>query len=314
LTEQTRPKEEDGDAHRGKHQQKVTMEHVHVHEAGQAIVGRGETPGGVRLDSECLDLRIELCWRSIMDENRDTLMRMAAFEQVRSLNEVHNHLTANELNAASAFPSSISFRIPAELMNPDRAWTIFFSSARLATPSANSRLQIDFVLPIGRRALANLHFPPPRLVCVPDRRSQNAQIAARWPPALQNPVSGRNCLTVCGPQLHFWRSGRAFTARCRDKSASVADQQPRPPVDGTPTVATGNLFVGWNCARLLLFLAARMRRLGGDTIIGGSLPPERSAPRAQLWRSASDWTKAGALRRIKINVTFLVAKKSTEAG
>jgi hypothetical protein len=31
--------------HRGKGQQKVTVEHVHVHEGGQAIVGNVETPG-----------------------------------------------------------------------------------------------------------------------------------------------------------------------------------------------------------------------------------------------------------------------------
>jgi hypothetical protein len=32
--------------HRGKGQQKVTVEHVHVHSGGQAIVGSVETPGG----------------------------------------------------------------------------------------------------------------------------------------------------------------------------------------------------------------------------------------------------------------------------
>jgi hypothetical protein len=32
--------------HRGKGTQKVTVEHVHVHEGGQAIVGNVETPGG----------------------------------------------------------------------------------------------------------------------------------------------------------------------------------------------------------------------------------------------------------------------------
>jgi hypothetical protein len=33
--------------HRGKGQQKVTVEHVHVHAGGQAIVGAVEPPGGV---------------------------------------------------------------------------------------------------------------------------------------------------------------------------------------------------------------------------------------------------------------------------
>jgi hypothetical protein len=32
--------------HRGKGQQKVTVEHVHVHAGGQAVVGPVETPGG----------------------------------------------------------------------------------------------------------------------------------------------------------------------------------------------------------------------------------------------------------------------------
>jgi len=32
--------------HRGKGQQKVTVEHVHVHSGGQAIVGAVATPGG----------------------------------------------------------------------------------------------------------------------------------------------------------------------------------------------------------------------------------------------------------------------------
>jgi hypothetical protein len=38
--------------HRGKGQQKVTVEHVHVHEGGQAIVGTVETGGGVRTKRE----------------------------------------------------------------------------------------------------------------------------------------------------------------------------------------------------------------------------------------------------------------------
>ncbi len=39
--------------HRGKGQQKVTVEHVHVHKGGQAIVGNVESPrGGVRQDLE----------------------------------------------------------------------------------------------------------------------------------------------------------------------------------------------------------------------------------------------------------------------
>ena len=38
--------------HRSKGQQKVTVEHVHVHAGGQAIVGAVETPGGVASENE----------------------------------------------------------------------------------------------------------------------------------------------------------------------------------------------------------------------------------------------------------------------
>jgi putative restriction endonuclease len=51
-----------------------------------------------------------------MDEaDRDTLLRMAAFEHVRRLSEVHDHLTANELKPGFIFDGD---RIP--LINPRR--------------------------------------------------------------------------------------------------------------------------------------------------------------------------------------------------
>lgn len=49
------------------------------------------------------------------DNDRDTLMRMAAFEHVRRLSEVHDHLTANELSPGFVFEGE---RIP--LVNPQR--------------------------------------------------------------------------------------------------------------------------------------------------------------------------------------------------
>ncbi len=49
------------------------------------------------------------------DLDRDTLMRMAAFEHVRGLNEVYDHLTANELRPGFVFDGE---RIP--LVNPQR--------------------------------------------------------------------------------------------------------------------------------------------------------------------------------------------------
>ena len=47
--------------------------------------------------------------------DRDTLMRMAAFEHVRRLGEVHDHLTATELKPGFVFEGE---RIP--LINPQR--------------------------------------------------------------------------------------------------------------------------------------------------------------------------------------------------
>ena len=49
------------------------------------------------------------------DNDRDTLMRMAAFEHVRRLGEVHDHLTANELKPGFVFEGA---RVP--LVNPQR--------------------------------------------------------------------------------------------------------------------------------------------------------------------------------------------------
>jgi putative restriction endonuclease len=49
------------------------------------------------------------------DPNRDTLIRMAAFEHVRRLGEVHDHLTATELKPGFIFDDE---RIP--LINPQR--------------------------------------------------------------------------------------------------------------------------------------------------------------------------------------------------
>ena len=46
---------------------------------------------------------------------RDVLMRMAAFEQVQSLQQVHDHLTTNELKPGFVFEGN---RIP--LVNPQR--------------------------------------------------------------------------------------------------------------------------------------------------------------------------------------------------
>jgi len=51
----------------------------------------------------------------LSDSDRDKLIRLAAFEQVRRLSESHDHLTANEFRAGFAFNGE---RIP--LINPQR--------------------------------------------------------------------------------------------------------------------------------------------------------------------------------------------------
>jgi putative restriction endonuclease len=52
---------------------------------------------------------------AVGDVDRDTLMRLAAFEHVRKVGEVHDHLTANELKPGFMFQGE---RIP--LINPQR--------------------------------------------------------------------------------------------------------------------------------------------------------------------------------------------------
>ena len=49
------------------------------------------------------------------DQDRDTLMRIAAFEHVRELSEIYDHLTASELRPGFVFHVE---RIP--LVNPQR--------------------------------------------------------------------------------------------------------------------------------------------------------------------------------------------------
>ena len=53
--------------------------------------------------------------QQMADAGRDTLMRMTAFEHVRRLSEVHDHLTATELKPGFVFQGE---RIP--LINPQR--------------------------------------------------------------------------------------------------------------------------------------------------------------------------------------------------
>src|SRR3984893_16648059 len=51
----------------------------------------------------------------MIDHDQDTVLRLAAFEHVRRLSEIHDHLTATELKPGFVFESE---RIP--LINPQR--------------------------------------------------------------------------------------------------------------------------------------------------------------------------------------------------
>ena len=77
------------------------------------------------------------------DSDRDTLMRMTAFEHVRELHEVHDHLTANELKPGFIFDGK---RIP--LINPQRGifkpqQMRFLLSIKTVFPRPGSKIWYD---------------------------------------------------------------------------------------------------------------------------------------------------------------------------
>jgi hypothetical protein len=69
------------DKHRGKGQQKVTVEHVHVHQGGQAIVGNIQTGGGVQPkkeeqpDAKTITHAPEPEMRSAFEKVRETMLQ-----------------------------------------------------------------------------------------------------------------------------------------------------------------------------------------------------------------------------------------------
>jgi hypothetical protein len=77
----------------------------------------------------------------IPDAHNDTMMRMAAFEHVRRLGEIHDHLTAFELRPG--FPY-LGQRVP--LANPQRG---IFNAAADAVPTVDQ----DRVPEAGRKGL-----------------------------------------------------------------------------------------------------------------------------------------------------------------
>ena len=79
----------------------------------------------------------------IPDNDQDTQMRMAAFDRVRELQEIHDHLTANELSPGFIFEGN---RIP--LVNPQRGifkprQMRFLLSIRTVFPVPGGRIWYD---------------------------------------------------------------------------------------------------------------------------------------------------------------------------
>lgn len=79
----------------------------------------------------------------IPDNDQDTQMRMAAFDRVRELQEIHDHLTANELSPGFIFEGK---RIP--LVNPQRGifkprQMRFLLSIRTVFPAPGGRIWYD---------------------------------------------------------------------------------------------------------------------------------------------------------------------------
>jgi putative restriction endonuclease len=77
------------------------------------------------------------------ESDRDTLMRLAAFERVRRLSETHDHLTATNLKGGFDFEGQ---RIP--LFNPQRGIfkaqrMRFLLSIRTVFPKPGSRVWYD---------------------------------------------------------------------------------------------------------------------------------------------------------------------------
>lgn len=79
----------------------------------------------------------------MVDSNKDTRIRMAAFEHIRKLNEIRDHLTANELKPGFIFENE---RIP--LVNPQRGifkprQMLYLLSIKTVFPRPGSRVWYD---------------------------------------------------------------------------------------------------------------------------------------------------------------------------
>jgi putative restriction endonuclease len=99
----------------------------------------------MRFEGEC----------AMHDEAQDTSMRMAAFEHVRRLNEVHDHLTAVELKPGFVFDGE---RVP--LVNPQRGifkpqQMRFLLSIKTVFPKPGSKVWYDDQREVHRQIFAS---------------------------------------------------------------------------------------------------------------------------------------------------------------
>jgi putative restriction endonuclease len=88
-------------------------------------------------------LRSQSAWPRVPDLDRDTALRLAAFDHVRRLGEVHDHLTAVELKPGFVFDGQ---RVP--LVNPQRGifkphQMQFLLSIKTVFPRAGAKVWYD---------------------------------------------------------------------------------------------------------------------------------------------------------------------------
>jgi putative restriction endonuclease len=94
------------------------------------------------------------------DADQDTLIRMAAFEHVRRLGEVYDHLTATELKPGFVFGGE---RIP--LMNPQRGifkpqQMRFLLSIKTVFPKPGGKVWYDDQREVHRQTFAGDEITP----------------------------------------------------------------------------------------------------------------------------------------------------------
>src|SRR5579862_7250049 len=155
-----------------------------------------------------------LVWRQqasphMNNADHDTLIRMAAFEHVRRLGEIHDHLTATELKPGFVFQGD---RIP--LINPQRGIfkpqqmrfllsikTVFRSRAAKSGMTTSARCIDRFSMETRRSTMPSWARTPTRLIIVGFARRSSTRYRSSIASALHRAVI-RQCFR------HLFQGGR----------------------------------------------------------------------------------------------------------